>query len=80
MPTLSDEVFNALPESMRHYIRFLEATVQTQQSRIEQLEVKELEARLSKNSSNSSKPPSSDGLKKPSKSLRGRSSKKLGGQ
>ena len=44
-------------------------------------EVKELKARLNLNSSNSSKPPSSDGYKKPNpKSLRGKSGKKNGGQ
>lgn len=42
--------------------------------------VQELEARLSKDSHNSSKPPSSDGLTRKTKSLRKRSGKKPGGQ
>jgi transposase len=42
--------------------------------------VAELEARLNQNSSNSSKPPSSDGFRKPPKSLRKPSGKAAGGQ
>jgi transposase len=74
IPTLSGEAFEALPESIRSYIRYLESSVQQLHVRI-----KELEDRLSKNSSNSSKPPSSDGLKRKPKSLRKPSDKKPGG-
>ena len=61
VPTIPSEAFDALPESIRSYIRFLEATTQKQQAQIEKLQVQvhDLEVRLSKNSSNSSKPPSS---------------------
>jgi len=89
IPTISGSAFDALPASIRSYIRYLEATIQQQQIqiqqqqvRIQQLEVRvhELEARLSKDSSNSSKPPGSDGLKKKTKSLRVKSGKKQGAQ
>ena len=60
----------------------LEALVAQQREQIEQLGVyiRELEARLAKDSHNSSKPPSSDGLKRKTKSLRAKSGKKAGGQ
>jgi transposase len=49
---------------------------------VEQLQarVQELEARLAKDSHNSSKPPSSDGLKRKTKRLGTKSGKKAGGQ
>ena len=75
IPVLPGEVFEALPESARSYIRYLEATIQQLATRVQ-----ELEDRLAKNSSNSSKPPSGDGLKRPPKSLREPSGKKPGGQ
>ena len=74
-PTLSGGVFDSLPESIRSYIRYLETIIQQLQARVH-----DLENRLSKNSSNSSKPPGSDGLKKKPKSLRGKSDKKPGAQ
>ena len=76
IPILSGAVFETLPESIQVYIRYLESRTQQLETRVH-----ELEARLAKDSSNSGKPPSSDGLKKRKpKSLRGRSDKKPGGQ
>jgi transposase len=59
-----------------------EQQIATLQQLVSQLQVRvqELEARLAKDSHNSSKPPSSDGLKRKTKSLRTRSGKKAGGQ
>jgi transposase len=95
---LPNDIFDSLPESVRCYIRFLEASIQLLKKQVEEQGQKiqeqaqkiqeqaeklhELEARLSKNSSNSSKPPGSDGLKKDPKttSQRGNSNRKPGGQ
>src|SRR5215469_12447449 len=45
-----------------------------------QARVRDLEARLAKNSHNSSRPPFSDGLKRKTKSVRAKSGKEPGGQ
>jgi len=82
LPTLPPEVFSSLSPLVQSYIRVLETTLQQSQAILQQvlIRVKELEARLAKNSSNSGKPPSSDGLKRKPKSERTRSGKKPGAQ
>ena len=68
---------------LKQIINTLYATIEQQALMIEQLKqtIAELNEKLNKNSNNSSKPPSSDGFKKPvTKSLRQKSGKKPGGQ
>ena len=69
--------------SLTSTVDSLNATINAQAQLIAQLNqtIQELKEQLNKNSQNSSKPPSSDGFKKPApKSLRKPSGKKVGGQ
>ena len=69
--------------SLTSTVDSLNATISAQTQLIAQLNqtIQELKEQLNKNSKNSSKPPSSDGFKKPApKSLRKSSGKKVGGQ
>ena len=93
---LTRDEFQALydqgPDAVYALFQTLWATIALQQARITALEeqnarlsarVQELEARLSKDSHNSSKPPSSDGLHKPAPkpcNLRKKTGKRAGGQ
>jgi len=78
---------DALPPELKPFVDVLvtyyEARIESYERQIASMSVriKELEDQLSKNSRNSSKPPSSDGYAKPApKSLRGKSNRKAGGQ
>jgi transposase len=73
-----DEGIAAIETENRQRRQQLEAALE--QNRLLLERVHDLEARLAKDSHNSSKPPSSDGLRRKTKSLRTRSGKKPGGQ
>lgn len=77
LPNIPEHVSDSWPESAKIYVGQLTILVQQLMA-----QVRELEGRLAKNSSNSSKPPGSDGLGKRPKtsSQRGKSGKKPGGQ
>ena len=80
------ELFRALPEDVSQLTEAQkDVLILTLLDTVEQLEarIRELEAQLGKDSHNSRKPPSSDGLKKPTaneKSLRPKHKRKVGGQ
>jgi transposase len=70
------------PDTIYALILSMQDTIKAQQQQIAALSarVKQLEDRLGKDSHNSSKPPSSDGLAKKPKSLRAKSGRPSGGQ
>ena len=83
MTSLNNDFTPKMFRDLLDRIDVLTATVADQATTIDKLneKIKSLEERLNKNSKNSSKPPSSDGLNKPNpKSLRKPSGKKPGAQ
>lgn len=75
-------VYDAGPEAV---ISLIEQAIEANEMLVQQVillqtRVNELEQQIAKNSRNSHKPPSSDGLKKQTKSLRQKSKRKAGGQ
>ena len=76
------EIYNKGISEVIDVIKTLSNQIKEQNAQIESLtsRVKSLESQVNKNSNNSSKPPSSDGFKKKTKSLRTKSGKNPGGQ
>jgi len=72
-------VYSEGPEAVVALVEGLIASFQLQVAVLE-ARVKQLENQLNQNSRNSSKPPSSDGFKRKTKSLRGKSGKKRAGK
>ena len=73
-------VYEQGPEAV---VSLIQGIIDTYEKRIQSHEarIQELEFRTKKNSKNSHKPPSTDGLRKPKpKSLRGKTGRKTGGQ
>ncbi len=71
-------IYHAGPETVVKVLLKLSATVELLEKRVKTLENKV--AKLSKNSSNSSKPPSSDDITKPKRKNKGKGKRKIGGQ
>jgi hypothetical protein len=81
-PLQPEEIHTAYEQGEQAVVKLVADWTAEQLAFIKLLEdrIQALEDRLAKNSSNSGKPPSSDGLKKKPKSLRHKSGKKSGGQ
>lgn len=77
LPT-RDEIRAIYPQGEEAVVTLVETLIAT--IRILEARIQALEDQLAKDSHNSSKPPSSDGLKKKPKSMRQKSGKKSGGQ
>ncbi len=79
LPKEIEDLIKTLPAESQGVVK---AIALIYESKVQKLEarVKELEDQISKNSSNSSKPPSTDPFFKPPKSLRKKTGKKVGGQ
>lgn len=82
-------IYNQGEEAILIYIETLVSTIKTLEQHVKSLEqhtkslenrIETLENHVKKNSRNSSKPPSSDGFKKRTKSLRSKSERPSGGQ